>query len=101
MNRDEAFEQSQKAPPGSRSLRCVWYCGRINDEIRKATRRGETRTEIVFPPRHYVVLHRDLFRDLYLAQGFDVGFQPNFEYIQPTEWRMVISWEKETMNNEK
>ena len=95
MNRDEAFEQSKKALPGSRSLRCIWYCGRINDEIRKAAKLGETRLEMVYPPKHYVVVHRDLFRELYQAEGYDVAFKPNFEYIQPTEWRMILSWEKE------
>lgn len=99
MNRDEALEQSKKPQPGSRSLRCIWYCGWINNEIRKAAKLGETRVEICFPPRHYVILHRDLFRELYLAQGFDVGFQPNFEYIQPTEWKMVLSWEENSMHN--
>ena len=100
MNRDEAYEQSRKAPPGSRSLRCIWYCGRINEEIRKAAKLGETSLELRFPPKHYVVQHRDLFRELYLRQGFDVGFAPNFQYIQPTEWSMKLSWEKENKQRE-
>lgn len=95
MNREEACEQSRKPSPGSRSLRCVWYCGKINGEIRKAAQLGETSLELRFPPKHFVVLHRELFRDLYLGQGFDVGFRPNFQYIQPTEWIMTLSWEPE------
>ena len=51
--------------------------------------------QIVFPPKHYVVQHRDLFRDLYLNQGFDVSFEPNFQYIQPSEWYFTLSWEDE------
>lgn len=93
MDRQQANEESKKALPGSRSLRCIWYCGRINEEIRKAVRLGEKKLELRFPPNHYVVQHRDTFREIYLRQGFDVGFSPNFQYIQPTEWKMVIGWE--------
>ena len=79
--------------PGSRSLRCVWYCGRINEEIRKAVKLGEKSVKIAFPPKHYVVQHRELFQELYLNQGFDVCFEPNFKYIQPSEWYFTLGWE--------
>ena len=45
-----------------------------------------------FPPKHYVVQHKDVFREIYLNQGYDVSFAPNFQYIQPTEWILIISW---------
>ena len=35
MDREQANAESSRQNPGSRSLCCVWYCGRINDEIRK------------------------------------------------------------------
>ena len=92
MDRRQANEESRKPHPGSRSLRCVWYCGLINEQIRKAARLGEKSLEIRFPPKHYVVLHRDIFREIYLNQGYDVRFAPNFEYIQPTEWIFTIGW---------
>ena len=95
MDRQQANEESRKGPPGSRSLRCIWYCGRINDEIRKAARLGEKSLELRFPPNHYVVLHRDIFREIFLNQGYDVGFEPNFQYIQPSEWRFILSWKDE------
>ena len=48
MDRDQAYEESRRNPPGSRSLRCIWYCGKINEEIRKAARLGETSLELRF-----------------------------------------------------
>ena len=95
MDRQQANEQSKKSGRGNRSLRCIWYCGCINEEIRKAVKLGEKSVQIVFPPRHYVVQHRELFREIYLDQGFDVSFEPNFQYIQPTEWKLILSWEDE------
>ena len=56
---------------------------------------GEKTVQILFPPRHYVVQHRELFQEIYLNQGFDVEFKPNFQYIQPTEWTLTLSWEDE------
>ena len=96
MDRQQASEESRRSHPGSRSLRCIWYCGLINGEIRKAARMGEKSLEMRFPPNHYVVRHREAFRGIYLNQGFDVGFAPNFQYIQPTEWIFTISWEDES-----
>ena len=96
MDREQAYEESRRNPPGSRSLRCIWYCGRINEEIRKAARLGETGLELRFPPKHYVVMHRDVFREIYLNQGYDVSFAPNFQYIQPSEWIFTLNWKPET-----
>ena len=96
MDRQQASEESKRKNPGSRSLRCIWYCGKINEEIRKAVKLGEKSVRIVFPPKHYVVLHRVVFREIYLNQGFDVGIAPNFQYIQPTEWLFTLSWKPET-----
>lgn len=95
MDREQAYEESRKGRQGARSLRCIWYCGRINDEIRRAAKLGETTLELRFPPKHYVVLHRDVFRELYLNQGYDVGIEPNFKRIQPSEWIFTFSWKKE------
>ena len=95
MNQKEAWEQSREPHPGSRSLRCVWYCGLINGKIRQAARLGEKELKLVFPPKHYVVQHRELFQELYLNQGFDVSFEPNFKYIQPSEWYFTLGWEDE------
>ena len=92
MNRQQANEESKKSNPGSRSLRCIWYCGKMNEEIRKAAKLGEKKLELRFSPKHYVVQHREAFREIYLNQGFDVRFAPNFQYIQPTEWIMTIVW---------
>ena len=92
MDRQQASEESKRVNPGSRSLRCIWYCGRINEEIRKAVKLGEKSLELRFPPKHYVVLHREVFRDIYLNQGFDVSIAPNFKYIQPSEWIFTLSW---------
>ena len=94
MDREEAWEESRKSPPGSRSLRCIWYCGRINGEIRKAAKLGETSLELRFPVNHYVSRHRDVFREIYLNQGFDVFLAPDYQYIRPTEWIMTLKWEK-------
>ena len=96
MDRQQANEESKKSAPGSRSLRCIWYCGRINEEIRKAARLGEKTLELRFPPDHYVVRHREIFREIYLGQGYDVGIAPNFQYIQPTEWIFRLSLQDET-----
>ena len=93
MDRETAREESRKRPPGSRSLKCIWYCGIINGEIKKATKMGEMKLEIVYPPKHYVVLHRETFMMLYRNEGYRVSFEPNFKHIQPTEWRFTISWE--------
>ena len=95
MDRQQANEESKKYQPGSRSLRCIWYCGLINDAVRKAVRLGEKSLELRFPPKHYVVQHRDVFREIYLNQGFDVGIAPNFQYIQPTEWVFTLNWGEE------
>ena len=38
MDRQQANEESKRSNPGSRSLRCIWYCGKINEEIRKAVK---------------------------------------------------------------
>ena len=95
MDREQANEQSRKSGRGSRSLRCIWYCGKINEEIRKAVKLGEKSVKIVFPPQHYVVQHRELFQEIYLNQGFDVEFAPNFQYIQPSEWYFTLGWEDE------
>ena len=96
MDREQAYVESRRNPPGSRSLRCIWYCGKINEEIRKAARLGETRLELRFPPKHYVVLHRDIFKEIYLNQGYDVSIAPNFQYIQPSEWIFTLNWQPET-----
>ena len=48
MDRQQANEQSRKSGRGSRSLRCIWYCGKINEEIRKAVRLGEKSVIIYF-----------------------------------------------------
>ena len=66
MDRQQANEQSRKSGRGSRSLRCIWYCGKINEEIRKAVRLGEKSVKIVFPPQHYVVQHRELFQEIFI-----------------------------------
>ena len=95
MDRQRANEQSKRSGRGNRSLRCIWYCGCINEEIRKAVKLGEKSVQIVFQPSHYVVQHRELFQELYLNQGFDVEFKPNFQYIKPTEWTFSLSWEDE------
>ena len=95
MDRQQANEESRRGKPGSRSLKCIWYCGRINEEIRKAARLGEKTLELCFPPKHYVVQHRDVFREIYLNQGYDVSFEPNFRYIQPSEWIFTLSWKDE------
>ena len=95
MDRQQANEESRRGKPGSRSLKCIWYCGRINEEIRKAARLGEKTLELCFPPKHYVVQHRDIFREIYLNQGYDVSFEPNFRYIQPSEWIFTLSWKDE------
>ena len=96
MDRQQANDESRRGALGSRSLRCAWYCGRINEEIRKAARLGEKKLELRFPRNHYVVQHRDIFREIYLSQGYDVGIAPNFQYIQPTEWIFKLSWQDET-----
>lgn len=95
MDRRQANEESRNSSRGSRSLRCIWYCGRINEEIRKAVKLGEKSVCIVFPPKHYVVAHKELFQEIYLNQGFDVSFVPNFQYIQPSEWHFTLCWEDE------
>ena len=95
MDRQQANEQSNRNHPGSRSLRCIWYCGRINEEVRKAVKLGEKSVTLAFPPRHYIVQHRDVFRQIYQNQGFDVSIEPNFQYIQPTEWYFTIGWDEE------
>ena len=95
MDRQQANEESKRKNPGSRSLRCIWYCGKINEEIRRAVKLGEKSVKIAFPPKHYVVQHREVFREIYLEQGFDVGIAPNFQYIQPTEWIFTLGWEDE------
>lgn len=95
MDRRQANEESRQAGQGRRSLRCIWHCGLISEEIRKAVRLGEKSLELRFPPKHYVVQHRKVFREIYLNQGFDVSFAPNFQYIQPTEWIMTIGWDSE------
>ncbi len=95
MDRQQANEESKRKNPGSRSLRCIWYCGRINEEVRRAVKLGEKKLEMRFPPRHYVVQHRESCRVIYLNQGFDVGFAPNFQYIQPTEWIFTLGWDDE------
>ena len=95
MDRQQAYEESKRKNPGSRSIRCIWYCGRINEQIRNAVKLGEKSVKIAFPPKHYVVQHRELFREIYLNQGFDAGFTPNFQYIQPTEWYFTLGWDDE------
>ena len=95
MDRQQANEESRKSPPGSHSLRCIWYCGRINEQVRRAARLGEKKLEMRFPPKHYVAIHREVFREIYLNQGYDVGFAPNFQYIQPTEWIFTLGWDDE------
>lgn len=95
MDRQQANEASKRTNPGSRSLRCIWYCGKINEEIRKAAKLGEKSVKIVFSPQHYVVRHKDLFQEIYLSQGFDVSFVSNYQYIQPSEWYFTLGWEDE------
>ena len=90
MDRQQANEESKRKNPGSRSLRCIWYCGKINEEIRRAVKLGEKSVKIAF-----LVQHRELFQELYLNQGFDVSFEPNFKYIQPSEWYFTLGWEDE------
>ena len=92
MDQKEALEESRKKNPGSRSLRCIWHCGKINEKIRQATRLGETRTEIVFPRGHYVTEHMDVFRKLYENQGYRVSFTPDYQYIRATQWTMLLEW---------
>ena len=31
MDRQQANEESKRDNPGIRSLRCIWYCGKINE----------------------------------------------------------------------
>ena len=92
MDCETARKESLKLPPGSRSLRCIWYCGLINGEIRKATRMGEMETEITYKPDHYVVRHRETFLELYRNEGYQVSFEPDFKRIQPTKWFFRIQW---------
>ena len=95
MNREQAQAESNRKYPGSRSLRCIWYCGLINGQIRKAARLGEKEVRILFPRGHYVVAHQELFQKLYEDQGFTVSITPDYQYIQPTEWTMKLSWEED------
>ena len=99
MDRQQANQESKNPDPGCRSLRFIWYCGRINEEIRKAVKLGEKQLELRLPTKHYIVQHRDAFRNVYLNQGYDVGIVPNFKYIQPTEWIFTLGWDDETSNS--
>ena len=92
MDYDEAVRESERRHPGSRSLRCIRYCGVINGKIREAARLGEKQVKLDFPPKHYVARHRELFIRLYEGQGYHVSFDPDFRYIQPTRWTLTISW---------
>ena len=95
MDQQQAWRESRKQYPGSRSLRCIWYCGLINGRIRNAVRLGETRVSIDYPPKHYVTEHRELFLKLYAALGYRVSFEPDFRYIRPTKWTFTIDWNQE------
>jgi len=95
MDRKQADELSRREHPGSRSLRCLWHCGLISGEIRRAAKLGATSVTLSFPPKHYVARHREAFREIFLSQGFDVSFEPNFKYIRPTEWIMTIGWKED------
>ena len=92
MDQQEALRGSRRNHPGSRSLRCIWHCGVINGKIRAAAKLGETSLRIDYPPKHYVVAHRDLFMSLYAAQGYQVSFDPDYHYIRPSKWTFTISW---------
>ena len=96
MDRDEAYRESEKQHPGSRSLRCIWYCGVINGKIRGAAKLGEKSVKLDFPPKHYVAEHRELFIRLYEGQGYRVRFEPNYRHIRPTKWTLEISWDQNT-----
>jgi len=96
MDREDAVRESERSHPGSRSLRCIWYCGVINGKIREAARLGEKQVRLDFPPKHYVARHRDLFVRLYEAQGFRVSFDPDYQYIRPSKWTLSIRWGDET-----
>ena len=93
MDREQAQAESRKKYPGSRSLRCIWYCGLINGEIRKAARLGETEVRLVYPRDHYVALHRELFQRLYEEEGYTVSFMPDYLRIRPSKWTLEIRWE--------
>ncbi len=94
MDQQEALAESRRDHPGSRSLRCIWHCGLINGKIREAARLGETSLALDFPPKHYVVAHRDLFMKLYADQGYRVRFDPDYRYIQPSKWTFTLSWDQ-------
>ena len=92
MDREDAYRESERRHPGSRSLRCIWHCGIINGKIRSAAKLGEKQVNLDFPPKHYVAQHRDLFLKLYEGQGYRVSFEPDFHYIRPTKWTLSIDW---------
>ena len=95
MDSRQAYEESIKKAPGSRSPRCLWHCGLINGEIKKAAKLGETKVSIDFPPKHYAARHRELFKSLYENQGYRVTFEPDYKYIQPSKWTLTIDWSAE------
>lgn len=94
MNQQEAYQESRQSHPGSRSLRCIWYCGIINGKIKAAARLGETKLRLDYPPKHYVVAHKELFMKLYADQGYRVQFEPDYRYIQPSKWTFTLSWDQ-------
>ena len=95
MDQQQAYEASHKKHPGSRSLRCIWHCGKINDRIKAATKLGEMSVAIDFPRGHYVAEHRETFIRLYENQGYRVTFEPDYQYIQPTKWTLKLDWSAE------
>lgn len=94
MNVNDARDATMtSAEKKKRSVRFIWYCGLINEKIKKATESGEYSVQITYPPDHYVVRYHRLFSKIYEEHGYQVSFRPDYMYIKATKWILTIGWQ--------
>ncbi len=93
MNVRDAREASHDSEGKiKKSIKCVWYCGLINEKIKKATEDGKYSITICYSPDHYVVKHHEIIQRIYENNGYNVSFKPDYMYIKATKWILIINW---------
>ncbi len=101
MLREEAEHRSRTAGREKHFLQETWYCGIINQKIEDAAEKGQYEVKVRFSARSYPARHQQRFIELYEQQGFDAHFRPNYVYITPSMFDLILRWYPENKDQKK
>ena len=95
MNREEAERRTRVAGREHNFLAETWYCGIINQKLEAAVEQGQYEVKVRFSARSYPARHQQRFIELYEQQGYDAHFRPNYVYIAPSMYDLILRWHPE------